>query len=286
MKIFIANPHGFCGNEQGFGVARAIYLAIAASKKHPGKTYLLGEIVHNKKVVWDLEKKYGIITVDKITQIPAGSTVVIRSHGSGPNIYFQLKKRQLNIIDATCPIVAKVHEEVKKLAKLNKKIIYLCSAKTHDEAIGVWLEAPKIIKLVTFEELANIKISNAKNTIVLTQTTLSNLETKKALEMLQQKYPDLTIKPHICLATTERQKAVTDLAKKVDLMMIVGSKTSSNSQRLQEAAQSMKTKAYLINDIKEINKNWFKDVKKVGISSGASTPEWLLNEVVERIKSY
>ncbi len=286
MKIFIANPHGFCGNDQGFGVARAIYLASKASKKNPGKTYLLGDIVHNKKVVWDLEKKYGIITVDKIMQIPAGSTVVIRSHGASPNIYFQLKKRQLNIVDATCPIVAEVHKEVKRLSSLNKKIIYICSEKTHDEAIGVKSQVPKAVKLITLKELLSLKINNPKDTVILTQTTLAIWETKNILSKLKQKYPDLTIKPHICMATTKRQKAVMDLAKKVDLMIIVGSQTSSNSKRLQEAALSAGAKAYLINDLQEINKNWFKGAKKIGISSGASTPEWLLNEIVEVIRKW
>lgn len=285
VEIIMAEPHGFCGNEN-FGVQRAVKIAQEAARNYPGKTYLLGEIVHNQHVVDWLEQKDGVKTVHRLEEIPRGAAVVIRAHGAPPLIYEEAKKKGLNIIDVTCPLVAQVHKEVKNLAAEGKKILYVASEKTHDEAVGAAGEAPESVALTTLKELDKVEIEDPGNTVVLTQTTLSILETEGKLDKLKKKYPGLTIKPHICLATTERQKAVIDLAKKLGVVIIVGSPTSSNSCRLKEVAENVGAKAYLVDSPGDLNPNWFKGVKKVAISSGASTPEWTLEEVIERIKTF
>lgn len=284
-KVVIAQPHGYCGNDS-LGVKGALKMAEETAKMYPGKTYLLGEVVHNQHVVSWLEKRYGVKTVDTLEEIPQGATVIIRAHGATPSIYKKAKKKGLKIIDATCPLVAQVHNEVKKLAAEGKRILYIASEKTHDEAVGVTGEAPEAITLITPKELEEIKIDEPEKTVVLTQTTLSILKTKAALERLKKRYPGLTIKPHICLATTQRQEAVIRLAKEIGFVVIVGSPTSSNSNRLKEVAESVGARAYIVDGAQELNPEWFREVKKVVVSSGASTPEWILDGVIEKIKSF
>lgn len=283
MEIIIAQPHGYCGNEK-FGVRGAIRIAQKTAKRFSGKTYLLGEIVHNQHVVDWLEKKHGVLTVHHLAEIPKGATVIIRAHGAPPEIYHQARRRGLKIIDATCPLVAQVHQEVRELAEQGKEILYLCSQSDHDEAIGVAGEAPAAVTLVSLQEIDQLHLKEPEKTVVLTQTTLSTLETKAALTKLKENYPELEIKPHICPATTQRQRAVIDLAKKVSLVVIVGSPTSSNSNRLREVAAATGTRAYIIDTVAELDPNWFIGIEKVAVSSGASTPEWLLEEVVARIE--
>lgn len=282
-KVIIAQPHGYCGNEK-FGVRGAIRTAQETARQHPDKTYLLGEIVHNQHVVDWLEAKHGVFTVQHLSAIPRGATVIIRAHGAPPAVYEQARERKLKIIDATCPLVAKVHQEAKRLARYGKKILYLCSQPDHDEAVGVAGEAPAAVTLVTLPEIDQLSLKKPEKTVVLTQTTLSILETESALTRLKEKYPALEIRPHICPATTERQQAVIDLAKKIGLVIIVGSPTSSNSNRLREVAVAAGARSYIVDTAAEINPSWFTGVEKVAVSSGASTPEWLLEEVVEKIR--
>lgn len=284
-KIIIADPHGYCGNNK-FGVQGAIQIAQETAKKHPNNTYLLGEIVHNQHVVDWLEKEYGVKTVHSLDGIPKGTTVIIRAHGASPSIYKQAKEKGLNIVDATCPLVTQVHREVGQLATEGKKILYIASQKDHDEAVGVAAEAPEAVTLTTLRELDEVEIVEPEKTVVLTQTTLSILETEKKLNKLKERYPKLTIKPHICMATTQRQKAVIKLAKETELVVIVGSPTSSNSNRLREVAEAAGAKAYIVDTAAELDSNWFKGVEKIAVSSGASTPEWLLEEAIERIKGF
>jgi len=284
IKITVAEPHGFCGNDN-FGVAGAVHIVQQTAQENPGNTYVLGEIVHNQHVVDDLEKEYGARTVHSLSDIPSGGTVIIRSHGAVPETYKKAKEMGLNIVDATCPLVRKAHEDVKKLAVEGKKILYIANKKDHDEAVGVAGEAPEAVTLTTLKELDEVEIDEPENTVVLTQTTLSILETKEALKKLQEKYPNLTIKPHICPATTQRQEAVIKLAKEIGFVVIVGSPTSSNSNRLKDVAEDEGATAYIVDTVEELDLSWFKGIKKVAVSSGASTPERLLEEVVERIKT-
>lgn len=284
-EIIIAEPHGYCGNER-FGVQGAIHIARETAREHPNDTYILGEIVHNQHVVRWLEKEHGVKTVHSLDEIPQGATVIIRAHGARPSTYKEAREKGLNIVDATCPLVVQVHREVKQLAAEGKKILYIASKKEHDEAVGIAGEALKAVTLTTLKELDEVKIAEPEKTVVLTQTTLSILETEKKLKELKEKHPELTIKPHICLATTQRQQAVIKLAKEVGFVVIVGSPTSSNSNRLKEVAEAAGAKAYIVDTADELDPNWFKGIEKVAVSSGASTPEWLLEEVIERIKEF
>lgn len=279
-KITIINPHGFCS-----GVSRAIKLAQDAAQKYPQKTYLLGEIVHNQFVVNDLEKNFGIKTVNSIKDIPNDSVIIIRAHGAAPEVYKKALEKKLTIIDATCPLVTKVHQDVKKLISENKDIIYITSDINHDEAVGVYAQAPQNITLTTLKDINNLEINNPQNTVIITQTTLSIFETKKALNLIKQKYPQITIQPHICFATTERQEAVVKAAEKSDLIIIVGSLISSNSKRLVEVAQSVGITSHIVETADDLKPDWFKGTDKIAVSSGASTPENLLNEVIEKIKN-
>ncbi len=283
IDIIIAQPHGFCGDSV-FGVSAAISKAIEASKKYPGKTFLLKEIVHNAHVVNWLFEKYGLKTVSSLEEIPEKSAVVFRAHGSAPETYLQAKQKNLTIIDATCPLVIGAQRQAKKLASRGKKIIYLASAKDHDEAISVYYQAPDSITLTTLKEILDLEIDDPSNTIILTQTTLSTLETEKLFSRLKKRYPTLTIVPHICPATTARQQAVIKLAKEVGFVIIVGHPTSSNSNRLKEVATDSGAEAYIVDTEKDLQKEWFANKKKVAISSGASTPDWLLEKVTKKIK--
>jgi len=267
-KVIIATPHGFCG-----GVKRAIDIAQAAN---PSNTYLLGDIVHNDHVIKSLKIK----TVKNLNEIPSGSSVIIRAHGASPQVYQEAKNRNLNIIDATCPLVLQVHEFVRK--NKNKTIIYLVSDKNHDEAIGVVAQGSNVIAY-TLNEFEDIKVSD--NSVLITQTTLSVQETKKAIDYLKNKFPKLEIFPHICPATTDRQKAVLELAKNCDVILIIGSPNSSNSLRLYETAISTGKPAHIIDSIAQVNSQWFNNFKNIGISSGASTPENILKEVYDYLKT-
>lgn len=267
-NVIIANPHGFCG-----GVKRAIDIAQAAN---PSNTYLLGDIVHNDHVI----KSINLKTVYKLSDIPQNSSVIIRAHGASPKIYEEAKKRNLIIIDATCPLVLQVHDLVKK--NRDKDIYYLVSDKSHDEAIGVIAQGTNI-SAFTLKEFKKIKPS--KNSILITQTTLSVSETEKILKYLKKKFPFLTIFPNICPSTTNRQLAVKKLAKTCDCILIVGSPKSSNSLRLYETAIATNKPAYIIDDISEIKNEWFNNCHTIGISSGASTPEDILMEIYDYIKT-
>ena len=290
-EIIIANPHGFCGENGLFGVSGAIRIAQEAAADHPDQqVYILGELVHNPHVTKELAEKFQVQTVASLEEIPEGEILIIKSHGLPPATVIQAEARKLKIIDATCPMVKQVHQLVKVLAGQGKKIVYVASDLQHEEALGVYGEAPDNITLVTLKNLLDFEISEPENTVLLTQTTLSVLETKEAFEVLKEKYPTLTIQPHICPATTLRQQAVRDLAARVDLMIVVGAQNSSNSQRLFETARAANSKipVYIIDSVTELEPAWFqndqKPLEKIGLSSGASTPEWLLEQVVAEIK--
>ncbi len=281
INIVLAQPHGFC-----FGIDRAISLAKDTAQKFSQPIFFLGELVHNQHVVDWLEKDLGIKTVYSVEEIPIGSVVIIRAHGASPIIYQQAKERGLEIIDASCPLVLRSHQTVKDLVNQNKKIIFLCNKIDHDETIGVVGEAPDFITPVTLDSVPNLSLLDPQNTVVLTQTTLSTLETQKALDFIKHKYPQITILPHICQATTERQNAIIKLAQKYKFVIIVGAPTSANSNSLKSVAQSAGAISYIVDNASELNPEWFKNQENVVISSGASTPESILEEVITKIKSF
>jgi 4-hydroxy-3-methylbut-2-enyl diphosphate reductase len=280
-NIILAQPHGFC-----FGINRAIKIAKDAAEKYSDKyIYFLGQLVHNQHVINWLEEELKIKTVSSIKQIPFNSVVILQSHGVAPEIYQQAKNRQLEIVDAICPLVLKSHQTVKNLMGRNNQIIFLCNKIDHEETVGVVGEAPNLITPVTLENIFNFKIKDPQNTIVMTQTTLSTLETQKAVDFLKTKYPKLTILPHICQATTERQESIVNLAKKYKFVIIVGSPTSANSNSLCSVAQSVGAKSYIVDNASELNPDWFVGQENIVVSSGASTPEDVLEQVIEKIKS-
>lgn len=280
-NIILAQPHGFC-----FGINRAIKMAQDTAKKYPDKNiYFLGQLVHNQHVIDWLEKSLQIKTVNSLDQIPQSSTVILQAHGVAPQIYHQAKERNLIIIDATCPLVLKSHQTVKNLIGAKKQVIFLCNKINHEETVGVISEAPDFVTPVTLENILNFEIKDSQNTIVITQTTLSTLETQKALDFLKNKYPELTILPHICQATTERQESIINLAKKYKFVIIVGSPTSANSNSLKAVAESIGAKSFIVDNASELKPEWFSGQKNIVVSSGASTPEDILEEVIEKIKN-
>lgn len=279
VNIILAQPHGFC-----FGITQAIKISKDTAKKYHQPIYFLGELVHNQHVVDWLESGLKIKTVQSINDIPSNSVVIIRAHGASPKIFQQAKDKGLKIIDASCLLVLKSHQTVKDLVSQKKQIIFLCNKIDHDETIGIVGEAPKFITPVTLSNIFDFEISNPKNTIVVTQTTLSILETKSALDYLKNKYPQIIILPHICQATTDRQNAIIKLAKKYKFVIIVGSPTSANSNSLKSVAENVGAIAYIVDNSTELNPKWFTNQQNIVISSGASTPESILKEVVSRIK--
>lgn len=289
-KVLLASPRGFCA-----GVARAIKavedtLRIFGSPSSNADgvamagrpVYVKHEIVHNKHVVADLEAK-GIITIENLSEAPDGAVVVFSAHGSPKEHYTEAKRRRMCLIDATCPLVTKVHLEVQRFLKDGYTIIYI-GHRGHIEGIGVLGEGgDTVISLVeTVAEVEKLDIGSPEKLVYLTQTTLSVTDTTEVIESLKKKYPQITAPPlsDICFATTNRQEAVRALSKVVDLILILGSKNSSNSTRLKETAEAQGIRAYLIDGISQLNEAWLTGVKTVGISAGASAPEELVQGVV------
>lgn len=281
INIIIANPHGFC-----FGITRAIDLATKTAKNKTKPIFFLGELVHNQHVVDWLENNLKIKTIQSLDDIPSDSIVIIRAHGASPEVYQQVKNKGLEIVDASCPLVLRSHQSVRDLVGHNKHIIFLCNKTDHDETVGVVGEAPQSVTPITVENIFDYVPKNPKNTVVMTQTTLSTIETQKALDYIKTKYPQITILPHICQATTDRQQAIIKLAKKYKFVIIVGSPTSANSNSLKSVSESVGAITYIVDNATELNKNWFFNQKNVVISSGASTPESVLNEVVKKIEEF
>jgi 4-hydroxy-3-methylbut-2-en-1-yl diphosphate reductase len=279
-KIIVAEPHGFC-----FGINRAIKISQDTAKKYSDKSiYFLGELVHNQHVVDCIEKDLKIKTVHSINEVPQNSVIILRAHGVAPEIYQQAKDRNLTIIDATCPLVLKSHQIIKDSIGQKNQVIFLCNKIDHDETIGVVGEAPNLVIPVTLDKIFDYQIKNPAQTIILTQTTLSTLETQKVLIFIKNKYPEITILPHICQATSERQNVVIKLAKKYKFVVIIGSPTSANSNSLKSVAESVGAKSYIVDNASELNPKWFINQENIVISSGASTPEDILEKVVEKIK--
>lgn len=281
-NIIVAQPHGFC-----FGINRAIKIAQDTRQKYPDKgIYFFGELVHNQHVVDWLETELKIKTIHSIDEIPKKSVVILRAHGVSPQIYQQAKDRELIIIDASCPLVLRSHQTVKDLVARKNQVILLCNKIDHDETVGIVGEAPEFITPVTLDQIFDYQINNPQNTIVITQTTLSTLETQKALDFLKNQYPEITIFPHICQATTERQQAIIKLAKKYHFVIIVGAPTSANSNSLRSVAESVGAVSYIVDNASQINPKWFIDQKNIVISSGASTPQDILDQVIEKIEEF
>lgn len=282
MKIFLAQPRGFCA-----GVDRAISIVQFALEKFHQPVYVRHEIVHNYHVVKQLKEK-GAIFVDDLNEIPEGSVTIFSAHGVSPEIRSQAQRRKLRVIDATCPLVTKVHSEAKRYAGEGCHIILLGHRK-HVEVEGTMGEAPDSITLVeTEEDLERITLPKDKPIAILTQTTLAVDETQRMMQVIKERYPNV-MQPKakdICFATTNRQKAVKELAKVCDLIIVVGSPTSSNSNRLAEVAKSCGTKSILIDDINGLNLDMLCDVSFLGITAGASAPEFVVKDILKWLERH
>lgn len=276
MKVLVTNPRGFCA-----GVVRAIDIVELAIKKYGEPVYVKHQIVHNPNVVNDVEKQ-GAITVEEIEEIPEGSVVVFSAHGSAPDDYEKAKNKNLKVIDATCPLVTKVHNEAKKYSN-DKKSIILVGHEGHQEVKGT-MGQTEMILIDERKEFPVNKIKGLKNVAVISQTTLSVNDTAKAINDIKEVIPDATVRNDICYATTNRQDATELLADQCDLVLVIGANNSSNCQRLKDVAIRKGVPSYLILGPQEINFDWLKNVKTVGITSGASTPEKMVQEVIKSIK--
>jgi 4-hydroxy-3-methylbut-2-enyl diphosphate reductase len=274
MDIYLASPRGFCA-----GVVLAIDLVEIALEKYGAPVYVKHQIVHNPVVVSEVESK-GAITVEKVSEIPDNSVVVFSAHGSPPEDYKLAKEKNITVIDATCPLVTKVHNEAKKYSKEGKKII-LVGHKGHQEVIGTSGQAD--MKIIDDREKFDLDKSNDDDVIVLSQTTLSVRDTQDTISKIKKVHPKAIVRNDICYATTNRQEVTVKLAKKVDLILVVGASNSSNCNRLKDVSIQSGTKAYLINSFDEIKDEWLKDVNKLGLTSGASTPDKLVFEIIKRL---
>lgn len=276
-KIVLAFPRGFCA-----GVVRAIDIVNIALEVYGQPIYVRREIVHNKFVVNELRQK-GIIFVNELDEVPIEGRAIFSAHGVAPEIAAEATARRLQVIDATCPLVTKVHHEAIKYAGMGYTII-LIGHSDHDEVIGTLGEAPGSIFVLDPEgSIDSLKVPNPRKVAYLTQTTLSLNDTRHIVDRLREKFP-LIVSPaseDICYATQNRQSAVLELAKKAELILVVGSANSSNSRRLVEVAQGAGTPAYLIDDIENINLEWLHGVRTVGLTAGASAPEGLVERVVK-----
>ena len=277
MKILLANPRGFCA-----GVNMAIQCVDEALKIVGSPLYVYHEIVHNRHVV-DRFVKLGVVFVDTIDEVPANQTVVFSAHGVSPEVRNRASDRGCTMIDATCPLVTKVHMEAIRYARQGYHILLIGHA-GHDEVVGTVGEAPAAITIVQSpKDVEKLPFTPGDKLVYLTQTTLSMDDANVIIDALKKRYPNIKSPPgeDICYATTNRQLAVREVASDADLVLVVGSKNSSNSVRLTEISQNTGTPAYLVDDLTEIDPTWFANVKTVLVTAGASAPEHLVEEIVE-----
>ena len=275
MKVYLGVPRGFCA-----GVVRAIDVVELALKKFGPPVYVKHEIVHNPHVVRSLEAK-GAITVEHVEEIPAGAHVVFSAHGSPPEDFAKASERGLNVIDATCPLVTKVHNEARKYVREGRKII-LVGHRGHQEVKGTMGQTD--MHLVDDREPFRApEVAPGTPVTVLTQTTLSVDDTRRSIDQIKQKFSDVLVRNDLCYATTNRQAAVKELSKLVDLILVIGAPNSSNCNRLREVAEANGVTAYLLNGPEEMDPKWFEGVENVGITSGASPPEQLVEAVIQAL---
>lgn len=279
MKIILAQPRGFCA-----GVDRAIEIVEKALEIYGAPVFVRHEIVHNKYVVENLKKK-GAVFVSEIDEIPDGAITVFSAHGVSEKVENSAKLRALPIIDATCPLVTKVHKEAQRSEAEERQIILIGHA-GHPEVEGTSGRVKNGVLLVSnIGDVKSLKVENPDKLAYVTQTTLSVNDTRDIIEALKTRFPNIKGPElrDICYATQNRQDAVAKLAPNVDLFLVVGAKNSSNSNRLRDLAEEVGTKAYLINDADDVDKKWLEGASAVGITAGASAPEILVKQVIDRL---
>ena len=276
MEVVLSSPRGFCA-----GVVRAIDVVELCLQKFGPPVYVKHQIVHNPYVVAELESK-GAVTVEEVDEVPPGSLVVFSAHGSPPEDFEKAEQRGLRVIDAVCPLVTRVHNEAKKYHREGKQVL-LVGHRGHQEVRGTMGQVPMTLvddapgsEMPGFAEGADVA--------VLTQTTLSVGDTEGVIGAITERFPGATVRNDICYATTNRQVAVTRIAGMVDLVLVIGADNSSNCNRLREVAEAQGVPAYLVNSPGEIDPAWLEGVGRVGITSGASTPEVLVDSVIESLR--
>jgi 4-hydroxy-3-methylbut-2-enyl diphosphate reductase len=278
-RILLASPRGFCA-----GVVRAIEIVDLALDCFDGPVYVRREIVHNRHVVRDFEAR-GVRFVRELDEVPDGATAVFSAHGVSPQVRETAARRGLRVIDATCPLVTKVHLEAIRFARLGYEILLVGHA-GHEEVEGTMGEAASQMRLVsTVQDAETIPVNDPERVAFITQTTLSMEDTRPIVETLRRRFPGIhePAKDDICYATQNRQVAVRALAKEAPVILVVGSRNSSNSNRLVEEAELAGARAYLVDDFAQVDPAWLAGVETVGITSGASAPEFLVEEIVRRL---
>jgi 4-hydroxy-3-methylbut-2-enyl diphosphate reductase len=281
MEILLANPRGFCA-----GVDRAIIIVEQALEKFGAPIYVRHEVVHNKFVVDELKQK-GAIFVEELEEVPAGNTVIFSAHGVSKEVRAEAEGRGLRVFDATCPLVTKVHNEVAKM-RANGREIIMIGHKGHPEVEGTMGQSEGGMYLVeTPEDVGVLKVADPDKLAYVTQTTLSIDDAAAIVDALKERFPNIASpkSDSICYATQNRQDAVKLMAKDCDLVIIVGSPNSSNSNRLREVAQNQGIEAYMVDNATHLDPEWVKGKKRIGISAGASAPEVLVKEVLIKLQS-
>jgi 4-hydroxy-3-methylbut-2-enyl diphosphate reductase len=282
MRILLASPRGFCA-----GVDRAIEIVERALELFGPPIYVRHEVVHNRFVVDGLRAK-GAVFVEELDEVPDASTVIFSAHGVAREIQEKAQQRKLRVFDATCPLVTKVHMEVIQHRKHGTEVILIGHAR-HPEVEGTMGQVTDGIYLVeTLEDVRHLQIKNPTNVAYATQTTLSVDDTSRLVEALRERFPTIRgpRRDDICYATQNRQDAVKKLAEECDVVLVVGSANSSNSNRLREVAAARNVRAYMIDGPNDIDRGWLRDVKTVGVTAGASAPEILVNQVVEHLRQW
>jgi 4-hydroxy-3-methylbut-2-en-1-yl diphosphate reductase len=278
-RVLVAAPRSFCA-----GVVRAIDIVEKLLEQHGPPVYVRHEIVHNVHVVRDLEAR-GAVFVESEDDVPEGALVVLSAHGVAPEVYRRCEERNLKVVDAVCPLVSKVHAEARRYAGRGLKIALVGHA-GHVEVEGTMGEAPEAMMLVeTPEDVANLELEGGEQLAYLTQTTLSLDDTSDVVDALRERFPDLVGPPSadICYATQNRQDAVKKICEEATVVLVVGSRTSSNANRLVEVAHARGAKAYLIDDEGDLDEAWLVGHETVGLTAGASSPDLLVDRVVDRL---
>jgi 4-hydroxy-3-methylbut-2-enyl diphosphate reductase len=281
MQVLLANPRGFCA-----GVDRAIEIVERAISLHGAPIYVRHEVVHNKFVVNDLRKK-GAVFIEDLDEVPKGATLIFSAHGVSQAVRRDAESRGLRVFDATCPLVTKVHVEVAKMREQGREIIMI-GHKGHPEVQGTMGQSDRGMYLVEGpEDVAKLKVKDDGNLAFVTQTTLSVDDAQVTIDALKARFPTIVgpKRDDICYATQNRQDSVKTLAKQCDMVIVVGSPNSSNSNRLREVAQHQGVPAYMVDNAAELKEEWLAGKERVGITAGASAPEILVQQVIERLKS-
>ena len=281
MEVVLANPRGFCA-----GVDRAIIIVEQALERFGAPIYVRHEVVHNKFVVDELKRK-GAVFVEELDEVPEGGTVIFSAHGVSKDVRAEAERRGLRVFDATCPLVTKVHVEVDKLRGKEREIIMI-GHRGHPEVEGTMGQSREGMYLVeTPEDVEKLEVRNPHKLAYVTQTTLSLDDAARVIAALKQRFPDIVApkSDDICYATQNRQDAVKMMAKRCDLVIVVGSPNSSNSNRLREVAQNNGVEAYMVDNASHLDPDWIKGKTRIGVTAGASAPEVLVKEVIAKLQA-